>query len=70
VLTSIGWVDVSNLLLKTVVPPAVTAVICCVEGLSVEGATTEVPRATSRGLERSVVAMFVVTTAVSILTYL
>jgi phospholipid/cholesterol/gamma-HCH transport system permease protein len=70
VLNSLGWVDVSNLLLKSIVPPAVTAVICCVEGLGVEGATTEVPRATSRGLERSVVATFVVSTVVSILTYL
>jgi phospholipid/cholesterol/gamma-HCH transport system permease protein len=70
VLNSLGWVDVSNLLLKAVLPPAVTAVICCVEGLGVEGATTEVPRATSRGLERSVVALFVVAAAVSILTYL
>ena len=70
VLRSLGPVDVLNLVLKTVIPAAVTAVICCVEGLGVEGATTEVPRATSRGLERSVVALFVVAAAVSIMTYL
>jgi phospholipid/cholesterol/gamma-HCH transport system permease protein len=70
VLISIGPADVVNLLLKSVLAAAITGVICCVEGLSVEGATTEVPRATSRGLERSVVAMFIISAAVSILTYL
>jgi phospholipid/cholesterol/gamma-HCH transport system permease protein len=70
VLTSIGPPDVINLLLKSVLAAMITGVICCVEGLGVEGASTEVPRATSRGLERSVVAMFIISAAVSILTYL
>ena len=70
VLTSIGPADVVNLLLKSVLPAAATAVICCVEGLGVAGASTEIPRATTRGLERSVVAMFVIAAVVSMLTYL
>ena len=70
VFASVGVADVSNLAIKTAVSPAVTAVICCVEGLGVAGATTEVPRATTRGLQRSVVALFVVAAVVSLLTYL
>ncbi len=70
VLTSIGPTDVVNLLVKSVLPAMATAIICCVEGLSVSGAITEVPRATTRGLERSVIAMFAIAAAVSLLTYL
>ena len=67
---AVGPVDAVNLVVKSVVPAGVTAVICCCEGLAVEGGTTAVPRATSRGLERSVVALFIVSAGVSILTYL
>ena len=70
VLGSIGLADVINLLTKSILPAAITAAICCIEGLGVGTAATEIPRATSRGLERSVVGMFVTSAAVSLLTYL
>jgi ABC-type transporter Mla maintaining outer membrane lipid asymmetry permease subunit MlaE len=59
-----------NLLSKSVIPAALTAAICCTEGLSVAAAATEIPRATSRALARSVVALFVTGAGVSLLTYL
>jgi phospholipid/cholesterol/gamma-HCH transport system permease protein len=67
---ALGPVDMLNLLGKSVVPAALTAVICCTEGLSVGAGGTEIPRATSRGLARSVIAMFVVAGAISVVTYL
>jgi len=70
VLGSIGLADILNLLSKSVIPGAITATICCMEGLNVGTAQTEIPRATSRGLERSVIAMFVIAAVVSVLTYL
>ncbi len=70
VLGSIGLTDMLNLLSKSVIPAALTAAICCIEGLSVTTATSEIPKATSRALARSVVALFVTGAAVSLLTYL
>lgn len=62
--------DVANLLAKTFIPGLLTGAICCTEGLSVQGAITEVPQATTRGLARSVGALFVTSALVSLLTYL
>lgn len=62
--------DIVNLLAKTVLPGLLTGAICCTEGLSVRGSITEVPQATTRGLVRSVAALFVISALVSVLTYL
>ncbi|MFH0952709.1 MAG: ABC transporter permease [Verrucomicrobiota bacterium] len=62
--------DVLNLLVKTLVPGLVTGAICCTEGLSIGGATTEVPQATTRALVRSAAALFVISAVVSVLTYM
>jgi phospholipid/cholesterol/gamma-HCH transport system permease protein len=70
ILSSLGPADVLNLVAKSVLPAAVTATICCIEGLGAGTAATEIPRATSRGLQRSVISMFVIAAAVSVLTYL
>ncbi len=70
VLGSISIADVLNLIIKSILPAALTAVICCTEGLGIGAAATELPRATSRGLARSVIAMFVTAAGVSLLTYL
>jgi phospholipid/cholesterol/gamma-HCH transport system permease protein len=70
VLASLGVADVLNLISKSVLPASMTAAICCIEGLGVGMAATEIPRATSRGLERSVISLFVIAAAVSLLTYL
>ncbi|MCE9613070.1 MAG: ABC transporter permease [Lentisphaerae bacterium] len=62
--------DVFNLLVKTFVPGILTGVTCCTEGLSVGAATTEVPQAATRGVVRSISALFVTSLLVSLVTYL
>jgi len=62
--------DVFNVLAKTLIPGALTGVICCTEGLSIEGAATEVPQAAGRAVIKSVAALFVTSAVVSLLTYL
>jgi phospholipid/cholesterol/gamma-HCH transport system permease protein len=63
-------VDLYSVLAKTLVPSLLSAVIACTEGLSVEPSVTEVPRATTRSLERSMVTLFITTALISALTYL
>jgi phospholipid/cholesterol/gamma-HCH transport system permease protein len=70
VFAAIGPADVLNVLAKTFIPGLLTGTICCIEGMSVRGAMTEVPQAATRGVMRSVAAMFVVSALVSILTYI
>jgi phospholipid/cholesterol/gamma-HCH transport system permease protein len=70
VLKAIRPEDVINLVAKTVLTGLVTGAICCVEGLGVGAAITEVPQAATRALVRSVGALFIVAALVSLLTYL
>ncbi|MBN2313621.1 MAG: ABC transporter permease [Sedimentisphaerales bacterium] len=70
VFSAIRLPDVLNVLAKTFIPGMLTGTICCIEGLSVRGAMTEVPQAATRGVIRSVAAMFTVLVLVSVLTYL
>jgi phospholipid/cholesterol/gamma-HCH transport system permease protein len=66
---SIHMQDVVNLLLKTLIPGLFAGVICCAEGLAAESAE-EIPAASSRGVQRSVTMLFVITSIVSVFTYL
>jgi len=61
--------DAIGLLVKCVLPALFTAVICSTAGLSVTGGVTEVPLAAKRALARSLGALFLVSAAVSVLTY-
>ena len=70
VFSSVTQADVLNLLIKSFVPGLLTGVICCTEGLSVQGAITEVPQATTRALVRSTGALFITSALVSLATYL
>lgn len=69
VMRAVTPADVFNLLAKTIIPGMLTGAICCAEGMSVQGAVTEVPQATTRSLVRSVGALFLVSAIVSLLTY-
>ena len=62
--------DVFNVLIKTLLPGAMTGVICCTEGLSVSAAMTEVPQAATRAVVRSTATLFVISALVSLVTYL
>lgn len=62
--------DVVSILAKSLLPALVTGTICSTEGLSVAAALTEVPLATKRSLSRSLLALFAISAAISLLTYL
>jgi phospholipid/cholesterol/gamma-HCH transport system permease protein len=61
--------DVANFLAKTIIPGFTTGTICCIEGLNVRGAVTEVPQAATRAVVKSIAAVLVVSAIVSVLTY-
>ncbi len=62
--------DVIAFLTKTIIPGLLTGAICCAEGMSVRGAMTEVPQATTRSLVYSVGALFIVSALISLITYI
>ena len=62
--------DVVNILAKSILPALFGSASCCIGGLSVGGSFTEIPEATQRALTRSVAGLFVISAAVSLLTYL
>ncbi len=70
VMGSVEPKDVFAFIAKTVVPGLLTGAICCAEGMSVKGAVTEVPQATTRSLVRSVGALFVVSAVISLIIYI
>lgn len=70
VFSAVTPADVLNLVAKTWIPGALTAVICCQEGLGISGAMTEIPQAATRGIVRSVMALFVTSAFISVITYL
>jgi phospholipid/cholesterol/gamma-HCH transport system permease protein len=53
--------DFVSLAGKCLLPALATGSICCLEGLSVGTALTEIPQATTRAVVRSVVVLFVLT---------
>jgi phospholipid/cholesterol/gamma-HCH transport system permease protein len=69
VLGAVEPVDVLNLLAKTLVPSLITGSICCVEGLTIGGAVTEIPQAVTRAVVKSIAAVLMVSVVVSVLTY-
>jgi len=62
--------DVFNLIAKTWIPGLLMGTICCMEGLSIQGMPTEVPQAASRAVVKSIMALFLSSAIVSLLTYL
>jgi phospholipid/cholesterol/gamma-HCH transport system permease protein len=62
--------DVFNILAKSILPALFASASCCVGGLGVGESVAEIPHATQRALTRSVAGLFVISAAVSLLTYL
>jgi phospholipid/cholesterol/gamma-HCH transport system permease protein len=62
--------DVFSLLAKSILPGMLTGAICCDEALAVGSAATEVPIAATRGVMRSVAALFVTSLLISMMAYL
>jgi phospholipid/cholesterol/gamma-HCH transport system permease protein len=61
--------DAIGFLVKCLLPALLTGVICCTEGLSVEGGMKQTPLATRRALARSLFVLFLVSAVVSLLAY-
>jgi phospholipid/cholesterol/gamma-HCH transport system permease protein len=62
--------DVFNILAKSILPALFVSASCCIGGLGVGGSVAEIPQATQKALTRSVAGLFVISAAVSLLTYL
>jgi len=62
--------DVLAILSKSILPGLYAGASCCIGGLGVGGSLTEIPQATQRALVRSVAGLFVISTVVSLLTYI
>lgn len=61
--------DIVSILIKSILPALFTSASCCIGGLGVRS-VADIPRATQRSLTRSIVGLFVISTTVSILTFL
>jgi phospholipid/cholesterol/gamma-HCH transport system permease protein len=70
VLIAVGPKDVLAVLSKSILPGLYASASCCIGGLGVGGSLTEVPQAMQRALVRSIVGLFVISTVVSLLTYI
>jgi phospholipid/cholesterol/gamma-HCH transport system permease protein len=62
--------DVFNILAKSILPALFASASCCIGGLGVGGAVTDIPQATQRALTRSVAGLFFISAVISLLTYL
>ena len=56
--------------IKVLLPALLSGAICCIEGLAVGSSITDVPKATTRSLQRSAFMLFFVSAAASFLSYL
>ncbi len=70
VFNAVRPMDAISFLAKCLLPALLTAVICCTEGLSVEGGVTQVPLAAKRALTRSLFSLYRTSVAISVLAYL
>jgi phospholipid/cholesterol/gamma-HCH transport system permease protein len=62
--------DVLNLLAKTILPALFAGASCCIGGLGAGPSASDIPAASQRALTHSVAGLFVISAAVSLLTYL
>ena len=61
--------DMILLPVKTVIPALLAGAICCTEGLGVSMTITDVPRATTRSLQRSAFGLFLISAMASFISY-
>jgi len=62
--------DAIGIVAKSLLPALFAGASCCIGGLGVGGAVTDLPPMTQRALTRSVAGLFVISAVVSLLTYL
>lgn len=66
----LSGIDVAVLLAKTIVPGLLIAAIACHEGLAAAPSATDIPRAATRGVVRSLSAVFLWDAGITALVYL
>lgn len=69
VLGALRPVDVMNVLVKTLVVGLYTGALCCVNGLRVRHSLTEIPQAVTKSLVGSMLALFLISLLVSLVSY-
>jgi phospholipid/cholesterol/gamma-HCH transport system permease protein len=69
VIGAITPADIANLLAKTILPGLFVGVICSRAGLCIRGSVTDVPRAATSGVVRSLAAVLAISAIASVLTY-
>jgi phospholipid/cholesterol/gamma-HCH transport system permease protein len=69
ILSQLTTLDLLFFLPKTIIAGAFAGAICCVDGLSVRGTITDVPRVSSRAGIHALTAVFAVSAILSILIY-
>lgn len=62
--------DIYNILAKSILPALFASATCCVIGLGTAGPAADLPAATQRALARSITGLLIISTVVSLLTYL
>ena len=62
--------DLPGFAAKTLIPGLAMGAICCVEGLEARRSVTEVPRAATRAVVRSIAAAVLISCVISVLAYL
>jgi phospholipid/cholesterol/gamma-HCH transport system permease protein len=67
---AVGPWDVVNVVAKSLIPGILAGVICSIEGLNVGTTITDLPKAITRAIQRSVVALFFTSAVISLVTYL
>lgn len=68
-LSALASADVANLLLKSTIPALLSGCICCAAGLGAGDTNASVPRACRIGVQRSVIALFIVSAFISVVAY-
>jgi phospholipid/cholesterol/gamma-HCH transport system permease protein len=66
---AIGPADVWNVTAKALLPGLLSGAICCVEGLNTPETTAGIRQSMTRSTQRAVVALFVTSAIISVLTY-
>ncbi len=69
ILRTISPADILSLCAKTIIPGMTTAAICSVEGLSVQGSVTDIPRAATSGVVKSIATLLLISAIISVLSY-
>jgi phospholipid/cholesterol/gamma-HCH transport system permease protein len=69
IMASVNGQDLLSAAAKSTIPGFLAGVICCSEGLSVEGSSAEVQQVVTRGVQRSIIVTFLISILISAISY-